>query len=207
MKKTWFSLIYLCLALIISSCTSVTPPQQNIKTTATPPSESGWQERLAALNRIQSWHLNGKIAVQTSKDSGSATVDWSQNHGRYYVSLYGPIGSNSMKLSGGPGGVTLVTSNGKTFKADSAEELLAKNWGFRLPVSNLNYWVRGMPVPDVNARTRFDGKNRLTTLNQQGWNIQYFDYARVRNVDLPKRIYMSSPSLKTKFVIYQWNIR
>jgi outer membrane lipoprotein LolB len=188
------------LTLWIIGCTTIAPPTQ-------PPAvKTPRKEREVALNRIQSWQLNGKIGVQTAQHSGSANVDWTENHGRYTVSLTGPLGAGALKLTGQPGRVTMVTADGKRFTANNPEQLLAQHWGFHLPVSNLKYWVRGLPVPGVAYSSQSDAYNRLSSLMQQGWHVQYLSYMNTRGIDLPDRISISSPSLKTKLVIHQWKI-
>jgi outer membrane lipoprotein LolB len=102
--------------------------------------------------------------------------------------------------------VTLQTSDGKSFHAASAEQLLTKNWGFNLPVSNMRYWIRSLPVPDMAANTQYDSKGRLATLVQQGWRIDYLNYSNVGGVDLPERLSITSPALRVKIVVYQWRL-
>ena len=127
--------------LIVSGCSTTKKSEAPISTTSVP--TASWADREAKLSSIHRWHLSGKIALQSSRDSGSASVDWSQGLNRYNISLQGPLGAGAMKLWGQPGHVTLQTSNGKSYQAASAEQLLAKQWGFHLPVSNMNYWIRG----------------------------------------------------------------
>lgn len=190
------------LALSLTSCSTINPPA------ATPPAAptATWADRQTTLNHIQSWHLNGKIALQTAKDSGSASVDWSQRQSSYSISMSGPLGASAMKLAGQPGRVTLQTSDGKSYTAASAEQLLAKQWGYNLPVSNMKYWIRGLPAPGMSANTRFDGYERLTSLVQQGWRIDYLSYSNTRGIDLPEKLSITSPSLKVKIVVYQWSV-
>lgn len=198
MKHTIWILL---LSLALTSCSTISP-------TPAPPAapKATWTDRQAALNNIQSWHLSGKIAVQTPQDSGSASVNWTQNHQGYNISLLGPLGSNGMRLSGQPGNVTLQTSDGKSYSAKSPEQLLASKWRFHLPVSNMKFWIRGLPVPGITADTSFDHYGRLNTLTQQGWRIDYLSYANTGGVDLPERLTITSPSLKVKIIVYQWNV-
>ncbi len=102
--------------------------------------------------------------------------------------------------------MTLKTSDGKTASAGSAEELLTQQWGWRLPLASLKYWIRGLPVPGVPAQTTFDRAHRLASLSQQGFNIQYQGYTTAGSLDLPQHLSITSPALKTKLVIYKWNI-
>lgn len=180
-----------------------------MSTTPAPPAapKATWQDRQLSLNHIQSWWLSGKIGVQTANDAGSASVDWTQSARGYTISLLGPLGSHGMKLTGNASHVTLQTSDGKQYNANSAEQLLAKQWGFHLPVSNMTYWVRGLPVPGVTANTQFDQFGRLTRLAQQGWSIDYLSYANTNGIDLPERIAITSPALRVKIIINQWRIR
>lgn len=196
--------IFLAPALsvwILTACSTMTPsvPVESAK-------KASWDSRQARLRNVQSWQISGKIAVITKKDSGSATVDWSQHAQNYTISLYGPLGSNSVTLKGGPGRVTMTTSNQPAITANSAEQLLAKQWGWNLPLSNLNYWIRGLPVPGVEAQTTLDSANRLTTLHQQGFIVQYQSYTRSGDLELPQRISIDAPAFKSKIVIYRWNI-
>lgn len=186
---------------ILTACTTMTPsvPVESAKKVT-------WDSRQTRLRNVQSWQLSGKIAVITNKDSGSATVDWSQHAQNYTISLYGPLGSNGMTLKGGPGHVTMTTSNQAPVSANSAEQLLAKQWGWNLPLSNLRYWVRGLPVPNLEAQSTLDSANRLTTLRQQGFVVQYQSYTRSGDLELPQRISIEGPALKSKIVIYRWNV-
>lgn len=204
MAKIYSSCLNFFIALLavgLTSCTTVAPPSA--------PSSTGgpsWKTREASLSRLQSWQLSGKIAVQTAKDSGSASVDWWQNRGQYAVSLLGPLGTHGMKLSGRSGQVMLETADGKRFTAQNPEQLLAEQWGFHLPVSHLKYWIRGIPVPNLPYSSKFDGTNRLSSLTQGGWNVQFLDYTQTNSVDLPSKLVIQSAALKTKIIIYHWKI-
>lgn len=192
------SLILFMLTLGLVSCSHIAPQA--------PPSQLSWQDREIILKRIQNWQVNGKIGVQTAQDSGSATVDWIQNQQRYTVSLLGPLGAGGMTLTGSPTQVTLEMSDGKKYTANDAESLLAKRWGFHLPISYLNYWIRGLPVPSIPANSHYDDSHRLSLLTQQGWQVQFLSYTHQNNVDLPSKLYITSALLKAKIIIYSWNL-
>ncbi|RDI48603.1 lipoprotein insertase outer membrane protein LolB [Aquicella lusitana] len=197
--RTLILLLSFCtFTFALVSCTTVTP------TAPTP--EIPWKNRELALSRIQSWQLSGKIAVQTARESGSATMNWTQQRERYQVALQGPLGAGSLRLSGQPGMASLETSDGKRYTANSAEQLLAQQSGWNLPLSHLKYWIRGLPVPGVSYQGQFDPYHRLSSLAQQGWNVQFLSYRQVGTVDLPDRLAITSPLVKSKIVIHQWNV-
>ena len=140
------------------------------------------------------------------EDSGSATVGWMQHDVQYTVSMLGPLSTSALKLSDQPGLVTLEISDGKRFTASNPEELLAKQWGFNLPVSYLRYWIRGLPVPGIPSSDHYDASHRLTDLSQQGWQVQFLSYTRSNNLDLPSKLSISSPTLKVKIIVYSWDV-
>lgn len=187
-----------CLCALITSCSTVAPPSK--------PAPQPVQTRKLALNQIHSWSIQGKIAARTSHDAGSATVNWLQQNKRFDITLSGPLGSNTIKLNGKPGHVTLTDSAGKKISATSPEDLLAQIWGFRVPVSNLNYWVRGLPAPGLSAQKQYDSYGRLSYLTQQSWRVQYLGYTDVNQTELPSRITITSPELTVKLIIYSWRI-
>lgn len=207
LEKAWCTIFFISLI----ACASLLTGCQTVKTAPTPSIEPSsqmpsWESRKQALSQIVNWQLNGKIAVQTAQDSGSALVAWAKRAGSYNVSLTGPLGAHGLTLIGEPGHVTLETGDGKRFTADNPEQLLAKQWGFNLPVSNLNYWVRGLPVPGIPFDGQFDAENRLTQFTQQGFDIRYSAYTEHGQFDLPSKMTITSSTLKTKLIIYKWKI-
>lgn len=195
--------IFFIMSTLAGCATVTTTPISTEKETI---KAQTWAEREAALSKIKAWQINGKIAVRTPKDSGSANVDWQQSGGSYNIDLTGPLGSNSMKLKGRPGAVTMTTSKGERFSASSPEELLGRQWGFNVPVSNLKYWVRGLPAPGGANNQRFDEANRLSSFTQNGWHVQYPSYTSRHGVDLPSKVFITSSALDVKIVIYNWQM-
>lgn len=199
MRKFRSAIVLFCFWLV--SCTTMQPASQ------TPQNEKlAWDNRVQTLSGIETWDLKGLIALREmhSKDDGTATLQWQQQHHHYHIALFGPLGSNSMELTGQPGRVELASANGKHFYANSPEQLLAQQTGWVLPVSNLYYWVRGIPVPNTPAEKEFDSYHHLTVLRQQGWTIQYLRYTSVRNIDVPSKIFLNNPDMNVKIVINQW---
>lgn len=201
MKNIFNASLGLSAALLIVSCTtSVTPPTQK----AAQPQNISAIQREQTLASIRNWNIHGAIAIRSPKENVTASLAWRQNQSNYTILLLGPFGAGSAKLMGSPHQIQLTTGDGKTAYANSPEQLLSKQLGWNLPISDLYYWVRGLPVPNTPAQKRFDSFNHLIALNQQGWNIQYLDYTPVNQIDVPSRIVMSYPSLNVKIVIKQW---
>lgn len=186
-------------SIYLVSC--VTLPEEMA---STQPQTIRWNERVQTLLRIKHWELNGLIAIHTPDGAGSANLHWQQNQQHYAISLWGPLSTPSFKLTGEPGNVTLETANGKQFNATTPESLLASQTGWKLPVSNLFYWIRGLPVPHITAQKHFDPYHRLSELDQQGWIIQFLRYSSVKGIDIPTKIFLNYPALEVKIIISQW---
>lgn len=184
------------LVLNLSSCSTVAPPAPNVPVK--------WENREVSQRQLTSWKLNGKIAVISAKDAGSASIDWTQRVDKYHISLLGPLGSHGVNLSGRPGFVKMETADGKQATAGSPEQLLSQQLGWNLPVSHLVYWIRGVPAPSIPATKHQDAYGRLSSLTQEGWHITYPSYTKLGEIDVPSRLVMTSSNLKVKIVVYNW---
>lgn len=193
-------LLILLSTLWLASCATTQPSQPALN------KQISWDQRVQTLSEIQNWDLKAQIAVRTQKDAWSASLQWQQNQQDYHITLFGPLGSNAVELRGSSGRVQMSTSDGKTFTASSPEQLLKQQVGWAIPVSNLRYWVRGIPVPGIAAQKQLDTYNHLINLQQQGWNIQFLHYTSVRHIDVPSKIFLNNPELNVKILINQWQI-
>src|SRR5476651_2456722 len=88
--------------LFLTSCSTFTQPESI-------PTNTPWANRATKLAAVQRFDINGKIAVRTASDSGSATIHWVQAKQNYTISLFGPLGANGMTLTGQPGSVSMET--------------------------------------------------------------------------------------------------
>jgi outer membrane lipoprotein LolB len=190
------------LTLWLTSC--ATTSEKNLPENKVQPKET----RVQALSRIQSWNINGIIAVHNTekKSNITANIKWQQHGNSFSMLLFGPMGASAIKLSGHPGSVRLETADGKTFTAPTPERLLAEQTNWNIPVSSLFYWIRGLSVPNIPAKTHFDTFNHLSQLEQQGWQIQFLNYTSVNHIDMPNKIFLYSPQLNVKIIINEWKL-
>ncbi len=103
--------------------------------------------------------------------------------------------------------VRLQSANGHDNAATSAEALMQTELGWSLPLSNLYFWVRGLPAPNSAATKAYDTYNHLTKLTQQNWAIDYLRYTGVNNVDLPSKIYLNNDDIHVRIIISKWEIK
>lgn len=191
---------FICL-LALAACASVqAPPQNEAQPVGT---------RVQTLSNMQNWDLDALIAIRNNakKNNLSANMKWQQQSQHYSILLFGPLGSGSLKLTGKPGFAKLESSDGKTYTASSPEQILAQQTNWDIPVSNLYYWIRGLPVPGIPAKTHFDAYNHLVDLQQQGWQIQYLRFTSVNNIDIPNKIFLYNSELNVKIIINAWKLQ
>jgi len=157
--------------------------------------------------QIQSWKLNGRLAITSEKESGTVSFYWSQDHERYLMSFIAPLGQGTFALRGGEGdGVYLLTAQDEVLHADDAETLLKQSVGWHVPVSGFKYWVRGLQEPGVDVTNQhFDDKGLITEMQQADWNISIKRYMDVDGLDLPGKVFMHNDHVKLKLIIQTWD--
>jgi outer membrane lipoprotein LolB len=167
-----------------------------------------WQMRKAALSRLQSWQLSGRVSITSKQEGWHATLNWVQQGPAFTINLIGPLGQGRLRISSNGETVQLRTSDGKVFYATDADQLVEKTLGLRLPVNGLVYWVRGLPDPIQASVLAGDQQGRLTQLEQNGWIINYLRYAQQeQGAELPTRIRAYQDEWTVQMVIKNWNLK
>ena len=167
------SAIAASLAVVLSACT-ITPVVESL-----PESES--------------WLMKGKLGVVAEGQSGSFTIEWSQQEDQFAISLFGALGMTAARIIGDSEGVSLQAPGEPLVTARSADALLLDNLGLDIPVTPLRFWVRGVPAPGPH-RTGPD------SIHQLGWTIEYLQHQE----GLPVRMRLTRPEVRLVLVVRQW---
>ncbi len=189
-----FRFIYTCflslLILFMAGC--ATPP--------TPVSKNP----IIDLYKHNNWQAKGKLALRIDDKSQSANFSWKQNKFDFVIHLYGPLGQGSAYITKQGQRYTLKSKDG-TLEAESAEALMLKANGWSIPVSNLIFWLRGLPsVKSPIQATRFYPTGALQTLKQNDWDIQYTTYQEKSGYLLPKKMKALRDNIKLTLFIKSW---
>lgn len=185
----------LCLA--ISAC--ATNPSGQIGT-QTPSSVALNQQHLASLIDIQSFNIKGRIGVQAEQKGFSGGLKWQHFESKDSIALYSPLGGQVASIEKTSENVTLTDQKGKVISAQSAEMLTQATLGWQLPLAGLADWSLGRPTQSpINAST-WDEMGRLLTLKQDGWRIEYADYAIFEGKQLPNKVNLFSPKVNIKLI-------
>lgn len=158
-------------------------------------------EHLQQIATIQQFSLKGRMGVQTEAKGFSGRLDWQHQPSTDNIALYSPLGSQVASIKKTVGNVVLEDSSGNTVSAKDAESLTQKTLGWKLPLTGLADWSLGRPTASPIQASTSDELGRLTTLQQDGWDIEYSDYADFEGKQLPNKIYMRSPKVNIKLIV------
>ncbi|MGY8821030.1 MAG: lipoprotein insertase outer membrane protein LolB [Pseudomonadales bacterium] len=201
--KLMRNLLTLTLALLLAGCAGL-GPQESVEG---PGNAEDWKTHKAHISEIDGWQISGKIGIQAPQDSGSGTLFWLQRQDYFDIRLSGPLGRGATRLTGRPDAVALEVAGQGRFEANSPEALVESQLGWQLPVSNLLWWVRGLPAPDSRSRIALNANGQLASLKQDGWDVQYLGYTEEDGYPLPNRIKLAGRDLKITLVVKDWQPR
>jgi outer membrane lipoprotein LolB len=169
--------------LLLAACTTVPerPPVSD--------PEDSFRQHQQRLSPVEHWQIRARMALRTDNEGWHASLFWSRQGRQQQLDLTGPLGRGHLRLSTDRDGARLRDSDNRTYSAPTVEELVLRATGHRLPLAELQYWVRGLPAPGDVQRRELDAWGRLARLDQQRWRIEFFDYARRGEWDLPGRLF------------------
>lgn len=189
------ALFLLVVLLTLSAC-------QNLRT-----SDIQSTDALAANHQLVKWRAEGKIKIVTNGESQTAAFDWQQHKGNYAIHFFGPFGAGSSWLRRTSKGVTLELPNRPPMQASSPEQLLFDAAGWQAPISNLQYWIKGVPAPKTPATQSPEISSEGIAFEQAGWQISA---ERLKDTDgflLPGKVTGSNGNTQVTVIIKRWEKR
>ena len=192
----------LCI-LLLASCSTLQKPG-NL------PSDrkrlSMYEAREAALLTMESWSLDGKLAVSDGKDGGSGRLEWRHQPGLSELDFRGALGRGAWQLEIRPEFAVLSLGDGEVWQADDVSELVREHVGWDVPVDTLAWWVRGLAAPGLQEERVLDESGLMTRLSQVGWEVEYRNYEEFSGIALPTRLDARNGPHQVKFVMRQWTL-
>ena len=169
--------------------------------------QSLWVEQQAVAAEVTQWNLYARAALRLEGESYNLGIRWQrQENGRFTMLLDAHFGQGVLRIDAlGPEEFRLRLSDGQLFVNNTVEALMVDVVGWSLPISGLDYWIRGLPFPGDDYRHRLDSTGRAKSIRQAGWDIAYLDYfAKVGEPPLPRKLTLASEEVKLKLVIERW---
>ncbi len=188
------------MAVTLSACSSLTSEPE-----PAPDANTSWEAHLARLQTINTWEVTGKAGIRDSKTRHSASLAWQQQEEFFNIELTGPLGQGGARISGSPRGIEIHAAGEAPIYSNMPEALMEERLGWRFPLNNLPYWMKGQPAPDSEYTPVFD-TNRLKTLQQNNWQINYLRYTSQDGIPLPVKIVLNQGNLRITLIAKEWQI-
>lgn len=147
------------------------------------------------------WTLQGRIGVQAGEQSLSGNIRWQHRAEADEVLLISPLGQGVARIVRNAEGVTLEAPNQSPRRAPDAESLTREALGYALPVAGLAWWVQARPDPGRSFEATHDGAGRIVQLKQDGWVIDYLQYAADAR---PRKLVVAREGLEIRLVADSW---
>lgn len=166
-----------------------------------------WAQREAALLALNHWQLQGRVNARYYEEAHTPRIRWQQQSQDYTIRLWGTLNAGATLIQGSPGQVTLEQS-GEVLSASRPEDLILEQLGYELPVSQLQFWIRGLPDPAQRHHLELGEFDQVATLQQAGWTLHYADYRLFGDYTLPRRIDMQRDDepIRLQFIGLNWTV-
>jgi len=161
------------------------------------------------------WTLKAKIGIKTQKENGSAGLLWQQMGSEYKITLTGPLGKQLGKLESDGLEIMLTSADGTTQTASTEDELVLNIIGKPLPVTQLQFWIKGMKAPFFPIEPISSSEKHLEFI-QKNWRVSMENLSVINGYQLPQRLVLTYPAsgsssetttLELKVIVKDWNIQ
>jgi outer membrane lipoprotein LolB len=184
------------LALLLLAGCKTLPPA--------PPESAPWEVRKTALQSRDKFDLKGRIAVAVSQEGFNAKLRWQQRGKESDLALDGPLGVGGVRITSNGSSLKVRNARGEQLDSDAAKQEIQSKLGFEPPIASLRYWVLGVPDPSSAADETLNDSQRLATLKQNGWQIDYTAYANVRGQSLPSKATLTREGVRVRLFVDDW---
>lgn len=164
-----------------------------------------YEARFTRVTGFGQWRLAGRLAVSNEADGGSGSFSWKTAGTDSRMDFHGALGRGAWRLIADSNGAELELADGTVRRADSVEKLVRMQVGWKIPVENLAWWVRGLAAPGKITRQALDEQGNLSELLQGGWIIKYGNYRNFEGVNLPVKLTAHQSDWKVKLAIREWD--
>lgn len=201
--KNVLRVLLVCMALVVlTACSTMDVKDAPVKTV-------DWVEQQQLLSQLERWTIKGRISVQSEYQGGQVDYIWHQhNKTDYNIRLQAPMGAGTTLINARENGVNLTTSSGGAMFDTDIDKLMLRLNGWPLPVSGLQYWIKGLPAPNSNYEvSQWSDKGYPHVMLQDGWRIEFKKYKVIAGKALPGKLFINrthGDEVDVRLVIRQW---
>lgn len=158
-------------------------------------------ERQAAT----AFELEGRMSASDGNRAASGRVEWRHDAQRDEWTVYTPLGQIAARLESDAAGARLTEANGRRTDAAALDVLLPRVLGVEVPTARLGDWVQAVPGATAEVR-KHDALGRPALVFDQGWRIDYLDYASTRPDARPTRLDISRGEARIRLFVNAWTL-
>jgi len=197
MRRVALGIALAALALV-AGCRSV-PPRAVIG----PGADAPWPEQRAALDKLDRYGLQGRVAVAANGQGFSAGLRYQQLPKGSNLALDGPLGIGGLRVVLEGEELEIATSRGEKLDGDLARAELERRLGFALPLAELRWWLLGVPAPGEVTVDAGDG-GEIRGFTQGGWHVAVNTRVPGLGFSLPQRLTVDREGARLKLVVERW---
>ena len=187
------------LALLTAGCRTLPPSAQ-----VGPGADAPWPEQRAALQKVERYGLNGRVAVAAQGQGFSASLRYQQQSRHSNLALDGPLGIGGLRVEIEGDDIAIATSRGDKLDGQAARDELERRLGFELPLGQLRWWLLGIPAPGEASVNQDGGTGEIRDFTQNGWHISINTRAAGLGFSLPQRLTAERESARLKLFVEKW---
>lgn len=188
-------------SLVLSSCTQVQSlPEEDAS------HQLAYEARRQQLESTQNWSLSGKLAVSDGKDGGTGNLIWVHHGEISRMSFRGTFGKGAWQLNSDHSKARLELADGSVHEAATVSELVEKQVGWKIPVTALSWWIKGLAHPVAWESRELDGEGRLMKLVQLDWEVDFDHYNNTSGPWLPMKMTARRGDYRVKMVVREWKL-
>jgi len=189
-----------CSLLLLSACSAVSVP------VSVADQQLGQRQRAALIREVSSWSIVARISIDDGEEGGSGRLQWVVRNDHSTMNFHGAMGRGAWQLENGPDGVLLRRADGVEHTAVSVDELVQQQIGWPVPVSALQWWIRGLVAPGEVDEQQLEPRGLLKSLSQFGWQIDFNRYTSDSGVAMPTRLDATHKNFRVKLAISRWHM-
>ena len=169
-----------------------------------PGAEAPWPEQRAALEKLDRYGLSGRVAVAAQGQGFSASLRYQQQSRRSNLALDGPLGIGGVRVKVEGEDIAIATSRGDKLDGQAARDELERRLGFQLPLTELRWWLLGIPAPGESSVNQDGGSGEIRDFTQNGWRVSINSRAPGLGFALPQRLTAEREGARLKLLVENW---
>jgi len=169
-----------------------------------PGADAPWAEQQAALARVENYSLSGRLAVAAREQGFSGALRYQQQARRAELAIDGPMGMGGARVTLDGEDLAISTSRGEVLDGAAARAELEQRLGFMLPLSELRWWLLGIPAPGEVTLQQDAGSGEIRGFQQHGWQVNVESRSPAMGFALPRKLTATRDGARLRLLVESW---